>query len=70
MKDKVLEYMQENGYITTYIANDEFGIVELKPIIDELREDGYTIIERPVKIKRGGKKITYIKYILEGDKDE
>ena len=66
----VLNYLEKNGSITTYEANEEFGIVGLKELIEELREDGYTIIERPVKFKRNGKKIQYIKYILEGDNSE
>ena len=61
----VLNYLEKNGSITAYEANEEFGIVGLKEIIEELREDGHTIIERPVKFKRNGKKVQYIKYILE-----
>ena len=64
MKEKVLEYLQENGSITNYEANEEFGIVELKPIIKELIEDGYNIVNRPVKKKVDGKRISYPKYYL------
>ena len=61
----VLNYLEKNGSITAYEANEEFGIVGLKEIIEELREEGHNIIERPVKFKRNGKKVQYIKYILE-----
>ena len=71
MKEKVLEYLQENGSITNYEANEEFGIVELKPIIEELIEDGNNIINRPVKKKVDGKRISYPKYyLIEEVKDE
>lgn len=66
----VLNYLEKNGSITAYEANEEFGIVGLKEIIEELREDGHTIIERPVKFKRNGKKVQYPKYILEVDNSE
>lgn len=66
MKKKVLKYLQKNGSITNYEANEEFGIVELKPIIEELIEDGYNIINRPVKKKVDGKRISYPKYYLMG----
>lgn len=70
MKEKVLGYLRENGSITNYEANEEFGIVELKPIIKELIEDGYEIINRPVKKKVDGKRISYPKYYLVGDEVE
>jgi hypothetical protein len=61
----VLNYLEKNGSITAYEANEEFGIVGLKEIIEKLREDGHNIIERRVKFKRNGKRIEYPKYILE-----
>ena len=66
----VLNYLEKNGSITTYEANEEFGIVGLKEIIEQLREEGHNIIERPVKIKRNGKKIQYQRYILEVENNE
>lgn len=66
----VLNYLEKNGSITAYEANEEFGIVGLKEIIEQLREDGHTIIERPVKFKRNGKRIEYPKYILEVNENE
>ena len=60
----VLNYLEKNGSITNYEANEEFEIVELKPIIEELIEDGYNIVNRPVKKKEGGKRISYPKYYL------
>ena len=69
-KSKVLDYMKENGSITSYEAFKEFGITRLAAIIFRLREKGYSIATLMVDgYNRDGNPVRYGKYILNGEKE-
>ena len=69
-KSKVLDYIKENGSITSYEAFTEFGATRLAAIIFELRKIGYPIITLMVDgYNREGNPVRYGKYILNGEKE-
>ena len=46
-QEKVLDYMRENGSITSYEAFQEFGVCNLQSCIYELKKKGYKISAVP-----------------------
>lgn len=65
---KVLEYLQENGSITTLDAFIKFRATRLSAIIFNLRKYGYKIISVPeVFTSTDGEKSYYVRYVYEGE---
>lgn len=65
-KDMVLDYIKQNGSITTNDAIYGMGITRLSDVIFRLKKDGYefnTVIERSVN--RFGNKTEYARYSLK-----
>lgn len=67
LQDRVLQYMKENGSITSWEAIREFGATRLSAIIYNLRyKEGLNIISKNVNGKnRYGDPVSYARYFLE-----
>ena len=67
LQDRVLQYMKENGSITSWEAIREFGAPRLSAIIYNLRyKEGLNIISKNVNGKnRYGDPVSYARYFLE-----
>lgn len=52
-EERVLQYMRETGYITSWRAIAEFGITRLSAVIYRLRKRGYNIQTETVTGKIG-----------------
>ena len=64
MKDRVLNYMKQYGYITTWEAFTDLGCSRLSEYIRQLRQE-YTIVGETIKTtNRFGEKTFYYKYKL------
>ena len=64
-RDRVLKYIQDFGYITSWDAYKELGVSQLGARIFELKERGYAFKKERVYDKnRYGEKTHYDKYIL------
>lgn len=62
---KVLEHLQEYGYITSLEAIEKYGATRLSAIIFNLRKRGYKIDTYDMPFTdRFGSKSTYGKYVL------
>ena len=65
MRERVLQYLKENGSITSWEAIKELGCTRLSEYIRQLRYE-YNIASQIQKtVNRYGDKIHYAKYILE-----
>ena len=65
-KDRVLQYMKEEGSITRLQAATELGCFELSSRIGELEAQGIKIRrERVAELNRYGDKCSVAKYTLE-----
>lgn len=68
-EERVLEYMQRFGYITTLDAFNDLGITRLSAKIFNLRKAGYEIPDETIKVKnRFGEEVHVKKYMLAEDK--
>ena len=67
LQDRVLNYLKENGSITSWEAIREFGATRLSAIIYNLRyKEGLNIITKNVNDKnRYGDPVSYARYYLE-----
>ena len=65
-RDKVLKYIQDFGYITSWQAYADLGVSQLATRIFELKELGYEFTKERVKTtNRYGEKTHYDEYRLE-----
>lgn len=65
-EERVLQYMRETGYITSWRAIAEFGITRLSAVIYRLRKRGYNIQTETVTGKnRYNDIISYAKYTID-----
>ena len=63
--EKILDYMERFGSITTWEAMFDLGIGRLASRICDLRKDGYDITSETVTgVNRLGEKIHYAKYSI------
>ena len=68
-KQRILEYLQEHGSITTWESFTLFGDTRLSDKIYRLKKDGYIFSEEWIQKKnKYGEKVSFKKYILEGIK--
>jgi hypothetical protein len=67
LQDRVLNYLKENGSITSWEAIREFGATRLSAIIYNLRyKEGLNIITKNINDKnRYGDPVSYARYYLE-----
>ena len=64
--ERVVEYIEKNGSITTLEAFNELGIARLGSRIHDLRNAGYRIKGETITVKnRYGEKVHVVKYTLE-----
>ena len=64
-KERILDYIHENGYITTLQATNELYIMCLWKRIEELEKDGYSFDRMRVNTKNCfGEPIHYVRYSL------
>lgn len=67
-RDRVLQFIREVGYITSWDAYKELGISQLGARIFELKERGYMFKKEKVKnLNRWGEPVRYDKYMLIND---
>ena len=65
-KQRVLEYINKFGYITSWQAYQDLGIMQLGARIDNLMEDGYKFkTEWEHKKNRFGEPVSFKRYYLE-----
>lgn len=68
-RDRVLQYIRENGSITAYEAFKEIGCTQLSARICELQRDGYIFSTELIRnVNRYGDRCHYLKYRLVGDR--
>ena len=65
-KENILEYLEAGHSITQMEALSLFGCARLAPRIGELREDGYQIESKPVRVKTRSGYVTVSEYRLDG----
>lgn len=64
--DRIVQYMQENGSITSWEAMKELGCMRLASRIHDLREMGIGIEKEMVSEKnRYGESVSFARYRLE-----
>lgn len=64
--DRIVQYMQENGSITSWEAMKELGCLRLASRIHDLREMGIGIEKEMVSEKnRYGESVSFARYRLE-----
>lgn len=62
-KEMVIDFIMENGSITTWQAFEEFGITRLAARIADIRKDGHEVHSETVQTKnRYGKPSHYTRY--------
>lgn len=67
---EVLNYLKENGSITSMEAFTKFGATRLSAIIFTLRRRGYEIHNKDKTIlDRYGNKCNFVEYVLEDEKE-
>lgn len=69
-KEKVIQYMTDNGSITPLDAYREFGIMRLAAVVFDLKEQGYPI-ETTIKAmkNRYGDKVRFAEYCFKEGKE-
>lgn len=61
--EKIIDYINEFGSITTYEAFIDLGIARLASRICDLKKEGYPIVSETISAKnRYGEKVHYSKY--------
>jgi hypothetical protein len=66
-RDRVLQYIREHNYITSYQAYTEIGCTQLATRISELKDRGYRFTKERIKTKnRYGDATHFDKYMLIG----
>lgn len=69
--ERILEYMQTFGSITTAQAFTDLGVARLASRIHDLRDQGYVITREMVSAKnRYGETVHFARYSLENDSNE
>lgn len=64
-KQRIIDYIREFGYITSWQAYQDLGIMQLGARIDQLQKDGYTFrTEWEEKKNRFGEPVSFKRYYL------
>ena len=70
-KDRILEYLEKHGTITTLESVMKLGITDPQHYIMELRNENYNITDTWINgTNRVGRKIKYKRYRLEKENGE
>lgn len=65
-KERILKYIKEFGYITSWQAYQDLGIMQLGARIDQLQKEGYKFkTEWEYKKNRYGENVSFKRYSLE-----
>lgn len=66
-KERILKYINEFGYITSWQAYQDLGIMQLGARIDQLQKEGYKFqTEWEHKKNRYGENVSFKRYSLGG----
>ena len=66
---RIYDHLVQFGSITSWEAIKEYGCTRLSDAIYHLRKKGISVVnENEHRVNRYGEKVTFAKYILEGDK--
>lgn len=66
-REKILQYIEENGSITPLDALREFGCMRLASRVSELKRDGFPIsVKMETSKNRNGETVRYARYTLKG----
>lgn len=65
MRERIIQYMQENGTITTVEAFNEFGCTRLSEYIRQIRKSHVVMDEWVHTTNRYGDKVRYKRFWLE-----
>lgn len=69
-RDRVLQYLKEHGYITSYKAYKELGCTQLATRIKELKDRGFSFRKERVKtVNMYGDPTHFDMYMLIKEKD-
>lgn len=69
-KERVLNYIEDFGSISSFEAYKDLGITQLGARIWELKKDGYEIKTRwRISYNRYGDKVTYKEYFIREEKE-
>ena len=64
--ERIIDYINKHGSITTMEAFNDLGITRLASRIHDLRDDGYQIKRETIRGKnRYGEPVHYMRYSLE-----
>lgn len=67
-KDRILEYIRQFGYITSWQAYQDLGIMQLGARIDQLQKEGYEFeTEWETKKNRFGEPVSFKRYYLKNN---
>lgn len=65
-KDRILQYIRQFGYITSWQAYQDLGIMQLGARIDQLQKEGYEFeTEWENKKNRFGEPVSFKRYYLK-----
>lgn len=65
-KERIIKYIKDYGYITSWEAYQDLGVMQLGARIDQLQKDGYKFkTEWEHKKNRYGENVSFKKYSLE-----
>ena len=64
---RILDYIEENGWITQFEAMKELGVMRLASRVSDMRKQGYKITSEMIPVKNRYGETCHIKrYKLEG----
>ena len=64
-RDRVLQYIREHGYITSYKAYKDIGCTQLATRISELKDRGFSFTKERIKtVNKYGDPTHFDKYML------
>lgn len=69
-QERVIDYLKENGSITSMQAFNELGVTRISAVIFDLRQSGYDIESEQTKgVNRYGEKTYFATYKLKMNDD-
>ncbi len=70
-KERIIKYINEFGYITSWQAYQDLGVMQLGARIDQLQKDGYKFkTDWEHKKNRYGENVSFKRYRLEVAKEK
>lgn len=69
-KDRIIEYIRQFGYITSWQAYQDLGIMQLGARIDQLQKEGYEFETKwETKENRFGEPVSFKRYYLKDNRE-